>query len=69
MFPSTPLLTDKEEEEERDDKKVEIVLMSSVIRNFLSVGVSEPEEEEGRVESFHVDCPFKNASDWMNRWR
>lgn len=26
MFPSTPLLTDKEEEKERDDKEVEIVL-------------------------------------------
>lgn len=33
--------------------------MSSVIMNFLSVGASEPEEEDERIESFHVDCPFK----------
>lgn len=29
----------------------------------------EEEEEEGEVWLFWVDCPFKDASDWINRWR
>lgn len=71
VLPSTPLLIDEEE--------VEIFLMSSVILNFLfsifmrrqSVCVfgeeNHSEEEEGQVLSFKADCPFKNASDWINR--
>lgn len=35
LFPSTPLLIDKEEEEKRDEEGVEIFLMSSVILNSV----------------------------------